>query len=297
MNPFNLNIDISPSSEVSPSDQFQVIHLQACGLVNDGNVCGLLSLILSLHRTGILKHLLDPLYCMIGNNVPDYPSWIFHRILSALPSIQSFSLQLLIQSWARSGRQQSLQVNNGDISTMAESLVSNLQLKRYSTGPVLTEFTASFNCESCGQQHRRLKNWEGQVQAVIPLLQLPDSDVVANIPNILASYLDSTIQTRCTNQLCRQRISTGKYDTQLGFITILAVNRCDTTNLTQKKLNRLELIAGDPNITGNDLLGEIVSCVCHRGSVQAGHFVSYHKIGRQWYLNDDERYDQIGARH
>ena len=36
-------------------------------------------------------------------------------------------------------------------------------------------------------------------------------------------------------------------------------------------------------------MGEVVSVICHRGSVNAGHFVSYHKVGNHWFLNDDSK--------
>ena len=36
-----------------------------------------------------------------------------------------------------------------------------------------------------------------------------------------------------------------------------------------------------------DFLGDLVSVACHRGDVNAGHFVSYHKVDDNWFLNDD----------
>ena len=52
-------------------------------------------------------------------------------------------------------------------------------------------------------------------------------------------------------------------------------------NLNAKRLNKLEVEAGQ------DLLGELVSVVSHRGDVNAGHFVSYHQVQNNWYLNND----------
>ena len=37
------------------------------------------------------------------------------------------------------------------------------------------------------------------------------------------------------------------------------------------------------------VLGEVLSVISHRGDVNLGHYVSYHKIGDKWYLNDDSR--------
>ena len=59
--------------------------------------------------------------------------------------------------------------------------------------------------------------------------------------------------------------------------------------LSEKKMNRLDLSCSNPSRTGHQVLGELVSCVCHRGDVHQGHFVSYHKVGGLWYLNDDSR--------
>ena len=40
---------------------------------------------------------------------------------------------------------------------------------------------------------------------------------------------------------------------------------------------------------GPDLMGDLVTCICHRGDVNRGHFVSYHQVDGQWFLNDDSR--------
>ena len=54
-------------------------------------------------------------------------------------------------------------------------------------------------------------------------------------------------------------------------------------------MNKLELSNNDTSLTGSHLLGRVVSCVCHRGPVNGGHYVSYHKVADQWFLNDDSR--------
>jgi hypothetical protein len=212
LNRYIANIDqygvyaIPEPSQLQPiSTTFDRSHLQSVGLNNDGNVCGMISLIMGFHRLQILPHLLDPTFCFIANRSPDYPSLIFHKVLSALPSQAPFSIQLLIESWNRSGRQPDIQPGMADIATIAEALVTNMQIKRYSTHPVISSFLASFRCSSCGTEHKRVKNWEGQVQAAIPLLQLPPGNLPANIPSLLADYLDASFETRCSNQGCRQK--------------------------------------------------------------------------------------------
>ena len=51
-------------------------------------------------------------------------------------------------------------------------------------------------------------------------------------------------------------------------------------------MNRLTIDADD-TLAGHELLGELISCISHRGSVNRGHFVSYQKVGSQWFINDD----------
>ena len=40
---------------------------------------------------------------------------------------------------------------------------------------------------------------------------------------------------------------------------------------------------------GDQLLGQLVRVVCHRGGVRRGHWVSYHLVGGVWFLNDDNK--------
>ena len=272
---------------------FDISHLQSHGLLNDGNVCGLISILLCFNRIQILRHLIDPHFCFTAVHTPDYASLILFRILSAMPSTASFSIQLLILAWNRAGKQPSIEPGFNDIPSLAEGLVTNMQLKQYSSHPVITKFLASFRCTGCGKNHVRVKNWEGQIGAAIPILQLPEKNQTASIPHLLASYLEEAIQTRCSDQHCRQRILNAQFVTETGCFTIVGVDRFDVSIPGGKKMNRLDLSCNDPNLTGHQVLGDLVSCVCHRGSVDHGHFVSYHKIGNQWFINDDSRPCQV----
>ena len=273
----------------SDSQRFDISKLQKAGLINDGNVCCLISLLLSFHRIMIKDHLIAPEFCFAMNGAPDYPSLLLHKIFSAMPSTAPFSLQLLLLSWNKEGRQPDIQPDlNNEISAVTEALVSNMQFKRYATRfPVMSSFRASFRCNRCGKNHVKLQYWEGQLQAHVPLLQIPPGNQPANIPRLFASYLEQSLQTRCTDQACRQRITNANFETELGQFTILAVNRFDENG--EKRMNRVELDNPDTSLTGYGLLGQIVSCVCHRGSVNHGHYVSYHRVDNQWYLNDDSR--------
>jgi ubiquitin C-terminal hydrolase len=89
------------------------------------------------------------------------------------------------------------------------------------------------------------------------------------------------------------KILNGRFETEAGCYTLIAVNRFDINNPGRKKMNRLELSSNNQSLTGHQLIGQIVSCVCHRGPVDSGHFVSYHKVNNQWYLNNDSQPCQV----
>ena len=267
---------------------FTVRHLQTCGLLNDGNVCAVICAILCLHRLGIKDHLVDPHFCVNLNRTIDFPSCVFWKIMSALPSTHPFSIQLLINSWNDAGKTPAILPGFSDVADLLDGLIANLQLKRYaSRPPVISEFLASFKCKQCGKYHDRVKTWESQIQSEVPLLQLPNTHEAVDVTNLLVEFLDEPIETRCTNVACRNRILDGKLEARPGFFTILSVNRFDDNDPTAKRLNKLKILRNTR--VGQELLGELVSVICHRGSVDGGHFVSYHQVQGQWFLNDDSR--------
>jgi hypothetical protein len=77
---------IPEASQVLLEGEFSVNHLQNDGLLNDGNICSLISVFLCFHRIGLKDHLIDPHFCFTLSRVPDFPSWVFMKILSAMPS-------------------------------------------------------------------------------------------------------------------------------------------------------------------------------------------------------------------
>ena len=294
--PFNIYTipDVS-QNPISPDGSFNLTHLQAAGLQNDGNICSLLSLLLCLHRIGIKDHLIDASLSLTTNHnhILDFSSMVITKILSAFPSQNSFSVQLFIESWNRAGKAPRITPGFAEIDALAESVISSLQLKQYaSRPPVLTELLGSFNCDGCGKVYNDVKIWEGQVTPTIPLLPLPpDStdDEPVDIHTLLATHINQTFETRCYDQSCRRRIFGGRVVPRTGLFTILAVCRFDVNDPTnRKRLTRLAVPSHSMN-NNRDLLGELVSVVCHRGDVNKGHFVSYHKVEDNWFLNDDSR--------
>ena len=278
-----------PSQTQSPDGIFRISDLQSVGLLNDSNICGLISIFSAFHRTGLKDHLIDPHFCFTQNRTVDYPSLVFLKIMSAMPSDLPFSLQLFIESWNFSGKTPRIHPGFSDVSALAEGLVTNLQFKQYaSRPPVLTEFLGSFKCSRCGRENLCVKRWAMQVQAAIPLLQLPPNNLPADVSDLLAAYVDERFETHCTDLNCNHRILDGKLEVKPGFFTILAISRFDINDPNNKQMNRLT-IPSEPVRIGHNLMGDLVSIVCHRGDVNQGHFVSYHQVDRQWFLSDDSR--------
>ena len=111
-------------SQVPSSLPFSVQHLQKHGLDNDGNICFLLAVILTMHRMEIVDGIHNPLRLQSHQ---DYIDQIFIRVLKALPSRSSFSLQLLRQVWnAHQTIGYSIQPND-DAGSCADNILSSLR--------------------------------------------------------------------------------------------------------------------------------------------------------------------------
>ena len=206
------------------------------------------------------------------------------KVLTALPSPHAFSLQLLIESWNSCNKHPRIHPGFADIPSLAEGLVSNLQVKQYADRPpVFSQFLGTYQCGQCNKTYNKVKNWEGQVQANIPLLQLPPNNQAVNPLELLQSHIAEPFRTRCSEQGCRAQISGGRIEVKLGYFTIIALSRM--TRSSVKLMNRLEMTRNDQLIDP----GKLVSVVCHRGDINRGHFVSYHCVDDQWFLNDDSR--------
>ena len=274
-----------PGASQVTGGHFTINHLQKFGLLNDGNICSLISVFLSFLRIGLKEHLIDPHFCFTPNRVPDFPSWMMMKILTAMPSQEAFSLHLFIESWNAAGKTPRIDPGFADVPPLIEGLIKNLQVKQYANRPpVFTRYLASFTCNKCGKEYVRVQEIEGQVQAAVPLFSLPAENQTVNILELLQDYLQEPIQTRCETIGCRNRISNVMLEVQLGHFTVLSVNRF--VGGEAKLHNKLEIARTAESLMN---IGELVSVVCHRGGVNRGHFVSYHKVGDQWFLNDDSR--------
>ena len=284
--PHNL-YPIPDASQPRDIPGFTRASLQKLGLLNDGNICSLISVMLCFHRIGLSDHLIDPELCADINGTPDYPLLVLSKILLAMPSPASFSIQMFVEAWNVS-KTPLIYPGFADVAALTDGLLENLQLKQYQgLPPVFSQYLASFKCNHCGLQLDHLKTWDGQVQPGIPYLQVPENGSCVDIANLLADFIDETVETRCTNASCNERINDGKIEAIPGQFTVLSVNRLDITDRSNKLKNKLSHFGGGR--IRADLVGELISVICHRGNVDRGHFVSYHKVGEDWFLNNDSR--------
>ena len=260
------------------SHQFSILHLQLPGLVNDGNICALLSFVLSLHRIG-LKLYIKP---------TDLPSMVLKKILCALPSPYSFSLQSFIEACKHTGSTTSIQSGYTDVLELAETILSHLELMQTSCHiPPLTKFFGTFKCLCCGDNWKQVPNWDGQIGSTLPLLPIPDSEDPVHVETLFDTYLKEPFETRCRNETCRSRISNGKLDPVLGKFTIVGLNRFHIDNQNSKRMTKI-CLADDMEYI-SPLLGELVSIICHRGDPNEGHYISYHQVNGSWFMNDDSK--------
>jgi hypothetical protein len=191
-----------------------------------------------------------------------------------------------MDSWNEANKSPRIDPGFSDVISLAEGMVTNLDLKKYANKPpVFTQFLNSFKCNQCGRHYQKIKNWDDQIQAAIPLIQLPSSNQTVNTLQLLQTYVQESFQTQCGNLGCRARIVDARLEVELGFFTILAVDRFQFGQNSSKLRNKLKVESSPGTLD----LGELVSVICHRGDVNQGHFVSYHKVDQQWFLNDDSR--------
>ena len=97
------------------------------------------------HWVAFKYHLIYPHFCFTLNRTVDFPSLMFLKIMSTMPSQRSFSIQLFIESWNNSGKIPRIHPGFSDVAALAEGLLTNLQFKQYaSRPPVVTEILGSF---------------------------------------------------------------------------------------------------------------------------------------------------------
>ena len=67
-----------------------------------------------------------------------------------------------------------------------------------------------------------------------------------------------------------------------GQVTVVAFNRIQVSNRNATK-------RFDPIKLRNPQDLRVTSVITHRGSINSGHYVSYHEVGGNWFMNDDNK--------
>ena len=276
--PFSSNFEIPDFSVTAPGPAFLVRHLQIHGIINDGNNCCLISLILSLHRIQLAQHLISPSLMILPNGDIDFASLVLVKALRAMPSRQTFSVQSLISIWNNQNRGRFQIQQNDDIWSVAENVLSSLPLRiQPNRSPIFTRFSAFITC-SCGRTANEDVP-DSQLFRSVPLLQIPEQDQPVSFGSLVNTLLQTPVNTRC--RYCNGEAN-GSLVPEKGKYSVFAINRRRGQRLIKTRLS-----CQDSQTVGDQLLGELVSVVSHLGGAGGGHWISYHQVDGNWFINND----------
>ena len=269
---------IPPTSSNQPAQQFGIQHLQGPGLLNTGNICCHICIVLCYHRLGLLRNLEEDLIAVNGN-VLDWPAFLMQRILQALPSREAFSIQNFPTAWNSDGRFPQLQA--WDDICVVDDITTQLPFRGLNNVPAFTRFTLRYTCSNCGNTENDCNE---RIFSTVPTLKLLPGSAAISAERLLLETLRVPVQTRCSNSGCGQEVI-ASWKFQPGKATILSIAR----NMPGHGIVTTRIIPRDPSMPAPGIMGELVSVVSRTGlDVQRGHFVSYHQVGGQWFKNDDD---------
>lgn len=266
-------------SSSQPIGVFGLNHLQSQGLDNTGNICCHISIILCLHRLGLLDFLEQDLI-EVNGNVLSWSGLVMKMILEALPSRTSFSPQILLPAWDNDGLLPRLQAWD-DISVVGD-IVTQLPFRGNNNIPALTRYLLSYRCRDCGNQEHNVENWNGRIFQTVPTLALlPGSEPIT--AELLYMRFLMQVDTRCSQ--CNRAVS-GSLFADPGKSTILHISR----NFDGRSVVQTRLIPRTEGQPAPLSIGELVSVVCRSqtsSAVSRSHYISYHQVDGQWFLNND----------
>ena len=113
-------------------------------------------------------------------------------------SQSAFSVHLLIDSWNAtlnaSNKRSRLQPNDDFL--ISDGLLSCLdKILARSQTPVLTKYTITYTCPTCGTLHQNLENWDGKSWEVIPLLNIFTGTRVVTPAQLLTKMLSEEVRS------------------------------------------------------------------------------------------------------
>ena len=272
---------IPGTSPLQPIARFEERHLQRAGLRNHQNTCCHLSIVLCLHRMGLLRFLREDLIA-VGGNVLDMPALVLTRMLRALPSQRPFSVQNFLLSWNAERRQPILQSN--DDLMIVDGLLSQLPLSAVRGNvPVLTRYQASFACNYCGRVDDSCEDFSERSFVSIPTLHMTPGNP-STAEDLLDGMLQHQMRITCPNRQCGGRV-TATWRTVRGTFTVLYIDRADLSG----GIDNTRLLPRAQASVPHAVLGELVSVISRSGDgYNSGHFVSYHQVGGRWFFTDDD---------
>lgn len=265
---------IPQPSPYHPIQQFGAQHLQRAGLLNTGNICCHISIVLCFHRLGLLKYMEEDLIAANGN-VLDWSAFLMQRILQALPNRLAFSIQNLCTSWNNDGKLPQLQAWD-DISVV-DAMTTQLPFRGLNNIPVFTRFFLRYTCQACGHVENDCND---RNFSTVPTLNLLPGSIPISAERLLLETLRDPVQTRCS---CGQPV-VASWKTKPGKATILFISR----NADGQGIVRTRLLPRDPTGPAVGILGELVSVVSRTGEIERGHYFTYHQVGGKWWRNDDD---------
>ena len=257
---------VSPLQPIDPNN-FTQNHLQP-GLLNDSNCCCLISIILCVHRLGLINVLNIPPQMNMNPGSPNVATGVLAKVLSSLPSSNAFSIHTFIETWNQS--QLGLVLGQNEDLYIIEGILKHLRFQDQSGVPSLTKFTTSYHCPQCQTNYSGITPSSFEV---IPELSLPNQANPVNPSDLLTDLINENLAITC--QVCLTNINHASYEVVKGKVTILRLNRLGfQAGQTFKIMTPLEF--GPRNNPGSQLLGELVGVTCHiSGNMQ--HWLSYSK--------------------
>ena len=236
------------------------------------------------------RELLPPGQMLLANGQPDVASLIVLKALQALPRRTVFDLSELVNRWNHSNTGFVIRPNE-DISSLADAILGYVPLQPMVNGvPVFTEFYGSYICQFCQHQQDNARWWALKPFNKIPIVSVTPAHANApvSVGALLTDLIQAPINIHCStcgvlNQGA-MRVVRGKY-------TLVRINRFDN----QGNVIRNRFTDVRTQLPGEQYLGQLISLVSHID--QRAHYVSYHQVGGQWYLNDDDNRFQRSPYH
>ena len=122
------------------------------------------------------------------------------------------------------------------------------------------------------------------------MLEIPRQSTSVSVCSLLSTFLSQPQMLNCS--LCQSGVQ-ATYVVTPGKFTILGINRIQYCNRQQQPLVKTKLSEDRSNGIGNNVLGTLISVASHIDGGR-GHWISYHRVGPNWFSNSD---NQPIARH